>query len=293
MNKNQNENDLNEIERDFIEFISVKRNCPYKEIEDIYLTTKDRFKFSSSKYRKLTDTVHNIHKVMYDDKSEKELIDSYKFHALMHLFRFISYSYPKSYSNYLKILIKVIIKGDFNKLSDFLKRKISNKSKNVEATGTGGYSNISKVLVEKIDKAPIVVDYGCGLGDISFAIGKLEKKSKVYLIDIDCLTLEFTEFRFNKHQVNVEIIPVSKNNLYPKLPVHNICIATEVMEHLIQPLKAYQNIKNSLQIGGMLYGNFGEHNKEMFHVSPDLSELRYRLNEDFKKIGDMVYRKIK
>ena len=67
-------------------------------------------------------------------------------------------------------------------------------------------------------------------------------------IDIDCLTLEFTEFRFNKHQVNVEIIPVSKNNLYPKLPVHNICIATEVMEHLIQPLKAYQNIKNSLRL---------------------------------------------
>lgn len=289
---------LNQTEKDFIEFISERRNCSYKEIENIYLVTKNRFKFSSSKYRRLCDDSHNLFKIMYGDKRETELIDSYRFHSLMHLFRFVSYSYAEpatglatSITYYFKALIKVISKGDFKKLSDFLKRKISYISKSTATVGME-HSNTAKLLVGKIDETPVVVDYGCGLGYVSFEIGKLNKNSKVYLVDIDCLTLKFAEFRFKKHGINVETIPIRKTNLYPKLPMHNICIATSVMEHVIQPLKVYQNIKDSLKSKGIIYGTFEDTIKEMFHVSPDLSELRYQLNKDFKEIDWNVYQKI-
>lgn len=283
---------LNQIEIDFIEFISKKRNRPYREIEQIFVITKKRFKFYNSKYRGLCDTVHNLFKILYDDVDEKELVDSYKFYALMHLFRFISYSYPKSapsYSDYLKYLIRILINRKFNKLKAFIKRKISNKHNDSESNRD--YTAIANYLVEKIKKPPIVIDYGCGLGYISFEIGKT-RNSKIYLVDIDCLTLEFAEFRFKKHGINVETIPISKNELYPKLPAHNICIATEVMEHVMEPLRAYQNIIDSLEHGGILYGDFKDNIKEMLHVSPNLSALRKKISQNFQKIGNLCYKRV-
>ena len=272
---------LNQCEKDFIEFISKKRNCSYEEMEDIYLSTKNRFNFSSFEYRKLTDDIHNLFKVMYDDKNEEELIDSYRFHALIHLFRFISYSYPQNQE-------QGNAKGIFGKLISFKEKKFYT-TKIINSS----FFSTAKLLVQKVDKPHITVDYGCGLGYISFEIGMLEKNAKIYLADIDCLTLKFAEFRFKKYGINVKIIPVSKNDIYPKLPKHNICIATEVMEHIMQPLKVYRNIRDSLEVGGIIYGNFEDHKKEMFHVSSNLNEIRCRLNEDFEQIGDMVYRKIK
>jgi 2-polyprenyl-3-methyl-5-hydroxy-6-metoxy-1,4-benzoquinol methylase len=276
---------LNQVEKDFIEFISKKRNRPYKEIENIYFTSKNRFEFSSSKYRELNESIHNLFKIIYGDKNEKELIDSYKFHALMHLFRFISYSYPQNQ-------VQGNAKDIFWKLLNFKKEKFQTKIPN---TMDSRFFRIAKFLVKKTNKTPVVVDYGCGLGYISFEISTLEKKTKIYLVDIDCLTLEFAEFRFKKHGVDVKVVPVSKKDMYPKLPKHNICIATEVMEHVIQPLKVYQNIRDSLEVGGILYGNFADHKKEMFHVSPNLSKLRCRLNEDFERMEEhsLYRRKIK
>lgn len=283
---------MNQVEKDFIEFISKKRNRSYKEIEDIFLATRNRFKFSTPKYRELTDTVHRLFRIMYDDIDEKELIDSYKFYALMHLFRFISYSYPKSVLNtdYLVALTKAIVRGEFSKILIFLKRKLSNK----DIETYGDYSTAAKFLVEKIKNPLIVVDYGCGLGYLSFEIGTLNKKfSKIYLVDVDCLTLEFAEFRFRKHGINVEVIPVSKDNLYPELPPHNICICTQIMEHIMQPLKVLQNINNSLEIEGIIYGDFEDARKEMLHISPDLCQLRENINKNFERLGRRVYRRMR
>lgn len=283
---------LNQVEKDFIEFLSKKRNRPCREMEDVFLRTRNRFKFSSLKYRELCLTVYSLNYILYDDVDEKDIIDSYKFHALMNLFRFISYTYPKSgsrYFDYLRALMSAVIKGEFGKLYVFLRRKILNKHESFRPNED--YASIARVLVEKISEPPMVVDYGCGLGHISFEIGKLESSSKVYLVDVDCLTLEFAEFRFQKHGINAEIIPVSKSELYPKLPMHNICIATEVMEHVMQPLVVYQNVYDSLEHGGILYGDFDDHHKEMFHVSPNLSKLRERIDADFKRVDNLCYKK--
>ena len=287
---------LNQVEKDFIEFLSQKRNRSYREVEDVFLITKERFNFSGSEYRKLADTIHNLFKIMYDDVDERDIIDAYKFHALMQLFRFISYSYPASspsYPEYLKAFIKMASRGEFNNIYIRIKRRILTKGNKSRDPGlNGNYASIARFLLNQIDESPVVVDYGCGLGYISFEIGKMGG-AKIYLVDIDCLTLEFAEFRFKKHGINAEVIRVSKEDLYPRLPAHNICIATEVMEHVMQPLMVYQNIYDNLGHRGILFGDFEDHQKEMFHISPDLRELVERIGEDFQAVSSLCYRKIK
>jgi 2-polyprenyl-3-methyl-5-hydroxy-6-metoxy-1,4-benzoquinol methylase len=192
--------------------------------------------------------------------------------------------------DYLTFLTRVIYRREFGRISDFAKQKLAGKKSAVGASAT--YDAIARLLAGSIAGEPVVVDYGCGLGYISFEIGMMRRLSKTYLVDIDCLTLEFAEFRFKKHGLNVETIPISKNRIYPELPTHNICIATEVMEHVFQPLTVYANIYGALEPGGILYGDFGDHHHEMFHVSPDLSQLRVSIQRDFQRLDDLCYRKL-
>ena len=105
--------------------------------------------------------------------------------------------------------------------------------------------------------------------------------------------MEFADFHFKKQGINPEFIKVTKSNPYPILPKHNICIATEVMEHVCQPLKAYQNIHDTMEKGGILYGNFEDHDKGMFHVSPMLKDLRDKIARDFQPVDYRCYKKIK
>jgi hypothetical protein len=88
---------LNEIEKYFIEFFAAKKNRPYKDIEAVFLATRDRYAFAGREYRDSCHVVFNLYKIMYDNTDEKDSIDSYKFHELLHLFRMISYSYDPQF----------------------------------------------------------------------------------------------------------------------------------------------------------------------------------------------------
>lgn len=282
------EEKLNEVERDFIEFVAERRKRPSREIEQIFIKTKQQFTFSERKYRKLGSDIHKFYRIMYDAATEEDSIEAYRFHSLLHLFRFISYTYPKSKSVLFHELIRSIKRKQWGNIYNYFRRKVIGKRGKGSRDGTGATATF---LVEEVPSPLRIVDYGCGLGYISFEMAKANSETKVYLLDVDCLTLDFAEYRFRKHGIDVETIPVSKDELYPKLPKHNICIATEVMEHLNNPLTAYENIYHSMEVGGVLYGNFEDHKGGMFHVSPDLSTLRKRTEKDFEKIGFRCYRK--
>ena len=283
------EDSLNLFERDFVEFMAGKRNRSADEMEKIFIETKRRYDFSQDRYNALTGDIARVQRIMYDTATQEDAIDCYRAHALLHLFRFISYTYPKAKSKYAHELFRDLKKGEFGNLYNFIKRKLVGR-KSGKAVGVG-FEGIAAFLADKVGAAPIVVDYGCGLGHASFEIAKLNKKAKIYLVDIDCLTLEFAEFRFRKHDVNVEIIPVTGENMYPELPRHNICIAREVMEHVAEPLVVYQNICSALEAGGFLYGGFEDHEKNMYHISTDLSGLREKVVKDFEKLQHHCYRK--
>ncbi len=283
---------LNQIEIDFIEFMSQTLNITTKDMKKKYIDTKYRFDFSSPEYREFADNVHNLFRLQFDDNDEQGSIKAYRFHALLQVFRLISYSFPKktpTFTDYVKMFNNLVQKGEWQKILlsiDSKLHKISINSKNL-------LSQISaaKLLRNNSKKNPIIVDYGCGLGYLSFELAMRDKGVNVYLLDINCLTLEFASYRFKKYGIKAEEIIVDENNIYPKLPVHDICIATEVMEHLFRPLVAYENISQSLSENGLLYGNFSDHRKEMFHVSHDLSKLRSAIERDFEQLGENLFRK--
>lgn len=283
---------LNEVEADLIEFLSGITDRPYSDVEASFADIRRRFRFAGFGYRDLCCAIHRLFGILYDDRDEAAAIRSYQFHALMHLFRFVSYSYGRSAFgcfDYLKYATKAVLRGELRDLySSVWKRLLAGLSGHKQSKNDAA---IAKLLVSEARESPLVVDYGCGLGYISFEIGRLDSSARIYLLDIDCLTLRFAEFRFRKRGINVEVIPVMVSEPYPRLPEHNICIATEVMEHLAQPLTAYRNICESLKPGGILYGEFSDHRREMFHASPDLSELRLRIARDFRPAGVIGYKK--
>ena len=99
------------------------------------------------------------------------------------------------------------------------------------------------------------------------------------------------EYRFSKYVRDVETIRITPDDIYPDLPEHDICIIREVLEHVHKPLKICENILKSLNPDGIVYGNFGDHNVNMYHISADLSNVRSWFQEHFNQVGPGCYRK--
>ena len=64
---------LNQIEKDFVEFLSKYRNRNYVEMEKIYNLTKNRFKFFSQEYREFLEKTSALNRVICDEIDEKHL----------------------------------------------------------------------------------------------------------------------------------------------------------------------------------------------------------------------------
>jgi len=300
---------LNEIELDFIEFLSERNNRPYNDLYEEFINIKKTYNFSTKKFKQFSRTFSNIFTIIYDDIDEKDIIDSYKFYSPLQLYNFIGYTYQPSNLNYLKYALKLVATGNFKYLFETLKTETKNWTSkfrqqnsdakttivnNTDKNSSSKHRIINRVantILENYNNLPIIVDYGCGLANISLETARLKKNTKVFLVDIDSIIQEFVRFRFNKYKVDFEFIEIKKNNLYPTLPKHNICIASEVMEHVMQPLLVYKNIFESLDNEGLLYGDFSDHIKGPFHVSSNLQDLRKLISKDFKQLSELMYKK--
>jgi len=272
---------LNDIEKDFIEFLSTRNGTAIEKLEETYLGLRARFGFGGDGYRELCEKVLDLHTLIYDSGDETQLIEVYKRHELLSVLRFISYSY-------------MMDKRPAHRLEKSLKRLIKNDPYPVDLSKTKSerMADEARFLVENAGGAPFVVDYGCGLAYLSFQIAELHPSAKVCLVDIDTLNLRFAEYRFKKRNLDVQAITITKESLYPKLPEHNICIATEVIEHVKDPTALYENITASLRPGGVLMGDFSDHEPDTFHVSHRLCGIRERVDKEFAVIGKNIYKKL-
>ncbi len=281
--------ELNQVERDFIEFMSQKTNRPIARTEELFRQTRRRFQFAGDDYSRLAGDIAHLFRMLCDTDTEEGMIDCYRMHALPNIFKYISYTYPKPRRSYLRDLIRDAKKGEWRNAWNFLRRKFARPkaTKGLHLGPTG----IAHVLMDSIQGDPVVVDYGSGPAYISYEIARANSRAAIFLVDVDSLVLEFALFRLRKTGAAVHAIPVTKTNLYPQLPEHNICIASEVMEHLAHPLRACDNIIRALRPDGILYGRFDDHQPNMYHVSPDLAELRRQIARSFQQIGQACYRK--
>ena len=274
---------LNSTEVDFIEFMAAREGLLTSEFEKKYRSVRDRFDiFRNKRFRQLSSDMHAVVSLFNNKNTEENILEIYSFLAILHILLFISQSYPKRLSKRFRHAL-VLFKGrQFKKIIEYTKRYFKRAVIKKDT---------ASLLIEQVTGPIRVVDYGCGMAYTSAAIARKNKDAKIYLVDIDTVLFDFTIFRFKKYDYNFEVIKITKDNLYPALPEHNLCLANEVMEHVFEPLKIYENIKNCMDKGGLLYGNFADHSKGMFHVSPDLSALRKKISEDYETVETKIYRK--
>lgn len=122
-----------------------------------------------------------------------------------------------------------------------------------------------------------VIDYGCGLAQISItladALRKLGSPCELFLCDIPSLRLDFLHWFCRRLDIpcRVEIIPSPTRG--PELPDSDMIIATEVMEHIYNPEEVLGNFHRCLRSGGILT-NLADHHQEFFHVSCKLEGCR-------------------
>lgn len=261
---------LTQIEKDFVEFLSSRGE---KKVLEKYLKTKATLDFGSDRFREFCSINYQALQVFFNDESESSAIVAYKYFACQDLLRMLSYSFqrPPNLISYLRTGIQKL------------------KSGRLQRARVEKEQALNRMLASK--ESHVIVDYGCGLGYLSFDLAKRAPGSRVVLVDIDTIKFEFAIFRFQKHGIPVTPIFVTEAAPYPVLPSHTICIAQEVIEHLHDPLAAYGNIRNGLQKGGYLYGDFDDHGSGHFHVSPNLARFRAALKEDFHFAGGYLYRK--
>ena len=109
-----------------------------------------------------------------------------------------------------------------------------------------------------------VLDYGCGVSDIGLLFMKLG--AKLTLADLDDKKFNFTAWRFEKRGLRPDMIRIMDTGKYPKLEDnrYDIIIATEILEHVRNPLELLKNLTSSLKKDGLLFDSLaGEFEKEV------------------------------
>lgn len=202
------------------------------------------------RYREFGELSHKIYRVFFDD-NEKEIFDACKAHEYLHLLRMVTYPLPQW--------------------------------------------DMSNPMVKGLSDCPAVsiVDYGCGMAQSSLSLANyfLSRGSNVTLtlVDIPTISKNFLLWIAERNHIPMEFLDCTADRPFPVLPSCNVVIATEVFEHLHDPLKLLTAIHAALQPNGFIFTDVSDHKDEFMHVSPDLSLLR----SEIKKLGYMTIEEYK
>lgn len=206
-------------------------------------------------YRAFCDLSYAIFRPFADDNQE-ELFQSYQFYGPMHFFRLLASAEP-----------------DLNEHSFLLNE------------------------LEKQEEIRIL-DFGCGLAHLSRTLARnlIGKGHKVHLVlaDIPTLRKDFLLWLGKKTGIPIQFLDCTKEMPLPELPPqNNLCIATEVFEHLPDPASYFEVFHSALADKGFIYTNIRDHHEEYMHISPDLSSVRRLIKEyKYKEIRpDILFQK--
>ncbi len=102
-----------------------------------------------------------------------------------------------------------------------------------------------------------ILDYGCGVSDIGLLFSSMG--AQVTICDLDNSRLDFVIDRFHQRGYAPTVIRVSDTETYPDLPSDefDLIVATELFEHVRDPLKLLQNFSSALRKGGYLFDSMG------------------------------------
>ncbi len=285
---------LNEVEADFVEYVAQQTGRSADEVQAAFLGLKRRFRFAGDGFLRLIDDLWDLQAIVLPtgsdvERLEGEIVRWYASHALLDLHRRLAgaakLNRPKvtrSIPGVLKKLIRMRFRSAFSLLRG--------RTEGAALVTDGSCPAVAQFLLDTLGRPPVIVDYGCGLGFLSFEMAQRRPDARVHLLDVEGMVLDFARHRFEKHGLHVQVVPVTPDAPYPVLPSHNLCIATEVFEHLVRPMVAYEHILDALEPDGLLHGNFRDHKADSAHVSPALADVRERLAHDFEKVAVVPYK---
>jgi 2-polyprenyl-3-methyl-5-hydroxy-6-metoxy-1,4-benzoquinol methylase len=245
---------LNRTQQMFIQWNAERLSIPTAESRARYIASLRTLPggHRGIDYREFSVLSHEIFRAFHSD-SPAEVFEAYQFHGALHFLRLLSYD------DDLRI---------DNSVVDDL----------------GSLGNVC------------IVDYGCGLAQSSIALAERLRARGVgvtlVLVDIPTIVTTFLRWMTGKLGLVAEFILCDASQPYPVLPPCHLCVATEVFEHLHNPLNAFDNVDAALRPGGYLCADVSDHRAEFFHVSPALGELRSQFQaRSYLKVGPAVYRK--
>ena len=239
-NKKNRLGELNEAQALFCEWNATRLGISLEQSRCRFEHSFNLFRrgHEGSTYRKFCDTTYDVFSVFVTD-SEAEVFEAYKFHQHLHFLRMLSYNF-----------------GEWP-----AKDAVSN-------------------YLLGLDKV-VIVDFGCGLAQLSRSLAKqLIAKGKpveLALADIPTVRRDFLLWVGEKTGVPTTFLDCTKERPLPSLPPCNLCVATEVLEHLHEPLSALHVIHSALLPGGFLRTSIDDHGEGFMHVSTNLAPVRNEL----------------
>jgi 2-polyprenyl-3-methyl-5-hydroxy-6-metoxy-1,4-benzoquinol methylase len=117
-----------------------------------------------------------------------------------------------------------------------------------------------------------ILDFGCGLAHYSCPLVHTFKTQvgKVHLVlaDIPTIRKSFLLWAGEKAGIPITFLDCTVGTPIPDLPTCDVCIATEIFEHLHNPTLYSRRIHEVLLPGGFIYTNISDHKPEFMHVTP-------------------------
>lgn len=229
-------------QEEFVAFIAKKRRIDLSRAHTLVTTAQKQFigGWGGDDYRHFTELALETFRPLYDEGSEAELIETYKFHSGFDFLRMVGYGVPNPQD------IELIV----SRLSE-------------------------KKTVDLVDYG-----CGLAHRTIAISRHLLAKgvKVKLHLVDIRREQhLAFLDFLCRKYGIDYEFIEISPKTLYPELPAHDYCDNVSVLEHIRQPVTVVNNTDQALRPGGLFLALVDDTIEEMMHISPNLKAVRERL----------------
>jgi SAM-dependent methyltransferase len=195
---------------------------------------------AGAEYRDFCELSQSIYSVFFDD-NQNEVYDAYQSHSFLHFLRMLSYSEPV-------------------------------------------WSDTHPIVTGFRCREPVtILDFGCGLAQVSISLAEtLRSKGnsvRLFLADIPTIRKDFLAWFCQHLELPCEIADCTRTNPIPEFSSCHVCVATEIFEHLHDPLPYLSKIDNALLGGGFLITNINDHQPGFFHVSPNLSSVRHQLTQ--------------
>jgi len=126
-----------------------------------------------------------------------------------------------------------------------------------------------------------ILDFGCGLAQRSRFLAKHLRSrgvaARVVLADIPSVESEFLEWVGANTDEDLTFLACSREEPIPPLPACDVVIATELFEHVDDPLGYFERFDEKLVSGGILWTDVADHEEGFLHLTPRLAPLREEL----------------